>query len=53
MGSSGYKLVWGHIEFRRPWRCPRKDDKLAVEYVDLGLREEMRVTDICLGAPYG
>lgn len=53
MRSSGYKLVWEHVEFRGPWRCLRKDDKSAVEQVDLGLREEMRVTNICLGAPSG
>lgn len=55
LGESGentsYMLVWGHVQFRGPWRCPRTDDKWAVESMDLDLREEMRVRDIYSGAP--
>lgn len=49
--NTAYKLVWGHVEFMGLWRCPRTDDKWAVESMDLNLREEMRVRDIYLRAP--
>lgn len=45
--SRGYELVWGHVEFRGPWRCLRRDDKWAV-----GISEKRRGLEIYIWAPH-